>query len=183
MSDNRQMGSLTVVTGPPGAGKSTVARILAAHFAYSVLVEGDQFLGFVRSGGIDPWLPDAHTQNTVVTGAAASAVGRFVLGGYDTVYDGIIGPWFLPTFATGTGLDHLDYVVLLPTVERCVEQVASRTRHEFSDEAATRHMHEQFEGAEIEPRHVLFDPPDGVEATAEAVLALMTAGTLRYSVQ
>jgi cytidylate kinase len=183
MSDNPRVGSLIVVTGPPGAGKSTVAQILADHFKYSVLVEGDQFFGFVRSSRFDPWLPDAHTQNTVVIGAAAAAVGSFVLGGYDTVYDGIIGPWFLPTFAAGTGLDSLDYVVLLPTVECCVERVARRTRHEFSDEAATRHMHEEFEGAEIESRHVLSDPPEGVEATTEAVLARLAAGTLRYSVQ
>jgi cytidylate kinase len=40
------MAFLLVVSGPPGAGKSTVSRILADKFEPSVLVEGDAFFGF-----------------------------------------------------------------------------------------------------------------------------------------
>ena len=43
MSDNRRVSSLLVVTGPPGAGKSSVAQALAEKFERSVLVEGDAF--------------------------------------------------------------------------------------------------------------------------------------------
>jgi len=111
------MGSLLVVTGPPGSGKSTVAKVLAEQVGPSALIEGDQFFAFLAHDAIQPWLPESHQQNTVVVSAAAAATGRFACGGFFTVYDGVVGPWFLPTFGAATGLAELDYVVLMPTVE------------------------------------------------------------------
>jgi predicted ABC-type ATPase len=176
------MASLLVVTGPPGAGKSTVAHALADRFEPGVLIEGDAFFGFLRRGAIDPWLPESSAQNEVVTRAAAAAAGAYTTGEYTVVYDGIVGPWYLPTFAAATGLDALDYVLLLPSVERCVTGVATRLNHGFDDESATRKMHHEFATAEIDRRHVLVDPPEGVDATADRILDALTRGTLRYRV-
>jgi predicted ABC-type ATPase len=174
------MSSLLVVTGPPGAGKSTVARELATRFERSALIEGDAFFAFVASGAIPPWLPESHAQNEVVTRAAALATAAFVTGGYTVVYDGVIGPWFLPTFATATGLDSLHYVILLPSVDRCVERVATRNGHGFTDEPATRHMHNQFARAEIDRRHVLREPPDGVEDLTDVIVAGFARGSFEH---
>ena len=173
-----RMGSLLVVTGPPGSGKSVVAQVLASAAERSVLVEGDAFFRFLASGAIDPWLAESNDQNTVVTKAAASAAGTFALGGYTTIYDGIVGPWFLETFAEATGLSELDYVILLPDVETCVRRVATRQNHGFTDEAATRKMHAEFANAEIADRHVLRDPPEGVAAVAELVSTACDSGLL-----
>ncbi len=171
------MGELLIVTGPPGAGKSTVAAALAAHRSPSVLVEGDAFFAFLREGRIEPWLPESQAQNETVTVAAAAATGRFAEAVW-TVYDGIMGAWFLPTFMAATGLATAHYVVLLPSVERCVERVATRVAHGFTDAAATRHMHDQFARATVDARHVLIDPPDDVAAVTAAILARLAAGSL-----
>ena len=104
------MDWLAVVTGPPGAGKSTLSRALASRFSRSALVEGDAFFAFLAEGAVEPWLPSAREQNDVVIRAAAGAAGRFALGGYATVFDGVVGPWFLPTFASETGVD--EYALL-----------------------------------------------------------------------
>jgi hypothetical protein len=174
------MAFLVVITGPPGAGKSTVAGLLAAEFEKSALVEGDAFFAFLASGAIAPWLPAAHRQNEVIIRAAAAAAGGYVAGGYSTVYDGVLGPWFLADFAAATALDHLHYAVLLPSVERCVAQVSGRTGHGFTDEAATRHMHQDFAGADIDQRHVLADTSGPAGETAAEVLKRIRNGTLRY---
>ncbi len=176
------MGSLLIVTGPPGAGKSTVAQLLVDRFDPSVLVTGDAFFEFLARGAVAPWLPAAHHQNEVVTRAAASAAAVYARDDYTTVYDGIVGPWFLSTFAAATGLDRLDYVLLLPDVETCVHRVATRTNHGFDDEAATRKMHHEFSVAAIEPRHVVVDPPDDPHAVADLIGERMASGSLTHTI-
>jgi 2-phosphoglycerate kinase len=174
------MASLLLVTGPPGAGKSTVAGMLVERFDHSVLVEGDSFFGFLRRGAVAPWLPEANGQNEVVTRAAASAAGQYVAGGYAAVYDGVVGAWFLPTFAAATGLGRVHYVVLLPSVERCLARVTARQGHGFTDEAATRKMHGEFARAEIDQRHVFVDRSDEVEAVVDRILEAFAGGELAY---
>lgn len=176
---NGRVGSLLIVTGPPGAGKSAVSSTLVDRFNPGVLVEGDRFLEFLRSGRIEPWLAESDHQNTIVTQAATSATGRFALGGFDVVYDGVVGPWFVDTFAEAAGVDAFDYAILLPPVEICVQRVATRSGHGFTDESATRHMHQRFQEATIDERHVLLSPAEGTETVAEVVIERRKSGALR----
>ena len=170
------MASLLLITGPPGTGKSTVARSVTDAFEPSVLVEGDAFFSFLARGAVAPWLPEANEQNETVARTTAAATRHYVDGGFTTVYDGVVGAWFLPTFLAATGLDEFHYVVLLPSVERSAERVATREGHGFTDEAATLGMSREFTNAEIDARHVMVDPPEGVDLVVEQILAAMDAG-------
>jgi predicted ABC-type ATPase len=173
------MASLLVVTGPPGAGKSTVAALVSKRHDPSVLIEGDAFFAFLDQGAIAPWEPESHAQNEVVTRAAAAAAGRFAAR-YETVFEGVVGPWLLPTFASASGLDGLHYVILLPPVEVCVERVQTRGGHGFSDEAATRKMHAEFTRAAIADCHLLREPPMEPDAVADEVSRRVELGTALY---
>ena len=176
------MGSLLVVTGPPGAGKSTVCAALAARAEPSVLVDGDAFFAFIARGALTPWLPGSEHQNETVTRAAGAATGRFVAGGYDTIYDGIVGWWYLPTFAAAVGVARLDYVVLMPSADTCVRNVLERTGHRFSDAEATRKMHVEFERAEVDDRHLVRIDDETVDEVAARVADARGRGDLAYEV-
>ena len=96
------MDELIVVTGPPGAGKSSVSEELAKRWTPSALVPGDAFFGMIKQGYILPWLPESRHQNTVIIEAAAAATGRLC----DlclVVFEGVVGPWFLRHFYAPPG--------------------------------------------------------------------------------
>ncbi|GAB2458223.1 ATP-binding protein [Jatrophihabitans fulvus] len=171
--------SLLVVTGPPGAGKSTVARLLASDTSPSALVTGDTFFTFLHRGGIDPWRPEAEQQNIAVTRSSAAAVAPLA-DAMDVVLDGIVGPWYLLQFTAAVGRP-FDYVVLLPDEATCLHRIANRTGHGFSDADAARHMHRQFTGARVDARHVITDPPGRPSEVAALVRHRRADGRLRVT--
>jgi cytidylate kinase len=173
------IGEPIIVTGPPGAGKSTVSALLADLYSPSALIEGDAFFAFLRNGYIEPWKSESHDQNTAVVEAAAAATGRLSRFA-SVVYDGVIGPWFLPRFAAMSGGAVLHYVVLLPSLETCLTRVLTRAGHGFTDQDATRQMYEQFAMSTVDvTEHVVADdlPP---QELAELIRRQVAEGRYSY---
>ena len=162
------MGELVVVTGPPGVGKSSVSEQLANRFTPSALVAGDVFFAMMKQGYILPWLPAARRQNSVIIEAAGAAAGRLTEL-CSVVYDGVLGPWFLPTFLSATGLSSVHYVILLPPLEICLERVRTRVGHGFADLPVTRDLYEQFRYAAVDTRHLITEPDARPAQLAELI--------------
>jgi predicted kinase len=120
---------IVIVSGPPGAGKTTVARRLAETSEVpAVHFHTDDFYGAIRTGFIAPWLPQSHPQNAVVTRAIVAAAAEYAQGGYRVIVDGVVGPWFLDVYqgaAKKLGVA-LDYVVLRPDRDIAVARARDR---------------------------------------------------------
>src|SRR6187549_377244 len=122
------MAAIVIVTGTPGAGKTTLCERAAKAHPHGVHIVADVFFTF-RAHPISPILPEAHPQNGAAITAVSRAAAAFASHGYEVFVDGIIGPWFLPVVAAevaDTG-HAIDYVVLRVDVEEAVRRTSGRS--------------------------------------------------------
>ena len=156
---------MVIITGPPGSGKTAVARALADADARSAHVEGDWFFRFLRAGFIPPFEPASRDQNRVVMDIAADAVGSYARAGYTTYWDGIVGPWFLDQVrARLTDLD-VAYVVLRPARATALDRV--RARDGGLDTSGAEAMYDAFADLGAHEAHVVSSEGPLEEVVAE----------------
>jgi gluconate kinase len=173
------VAELIVITGPPGAGKSTVSADMATLFDRSALIPGDEFFAFLRNGAIPPWLAGSDKQNTAVADAAAAAAGRLVFY-CDVVYDGVVPPAFRATFLEQTGLAHMHYAVLKPTLDLCLDRVQKRKEHGFTDRDAAVQMWNQFHQTDVETSCLFEDSDMPPLELARLIARHVVSGSIRY---
>jgi cytidylate kinase len=175
-------GEVIILTGPPAAGKTTVAELLAVDASVpTVNLTTDLFYRSIRTGFVLPFLPEAQRQNEVVIEAIVGTVTTFARGGYDVVVDGIVGPWFLPPFRAAAERDHLavSYVVLRPDLDTTLSRAKERVGRELRDVEAITGLHGAFERlGELEDHAIDTAHLDAAQTTAE-VRRLLASGDYR----
>ncbi len=94
MSDESPRGSVLILTGQPGAGKTTIADLLTRTADRpAVHLHSDDFFGrSIKSGFIPPWTAGAHTQNMTITNVLVAAAFAYAEGSDWVILDGVVGP-------------------------------------------------------------------------------------------
>jgi len=136
-------GNILILTGPPGAGKTTASRSLAAESeGPAVHLHSDDFWHFIKKGAILPFLSNAHQQNEIVLGVVAGAAEGYARGGYFVIVDGIVGPWFLHLFRKLKCPVH--YIVIRPPLDDAIERCRLRDGETLMDPGPITHLYTQF---------------------------------------
>lgn len=158
-------GQILLLSGAPGVGKTTAAAILARRPGRpGVHLHADLFWGFVGTGRLPPFLPEAHALNATVVEAVAGAAKGFAGGGFLVVVDCALHPWRIGPFrALGVPLH---YAVMRAPAALAVERCAARTGDALRDPEVIADLHDQF--ADL----------GAMEAHAVDVAALSPAGTV-----
>lgn len=161
-------GPFIILSGPPGAGKSTVAQTLKELFPeVPAYIEGDTFWQFFPGG------PKAVRQvgdfRTCMRSMLVAAV-PYALSGYTTIVDFSIPPWYLKGVAKILhGRAAVHYVVLLPT-----EAVSSKRARERERGPIADYDHEFYESFKESPVRILAGDDNPAETAREVYAGLQT---------
>ena len=147
------MFSLTIISGAPGSGKTTLAKSLADRSKQGVHIPTDDFFGFVRHKQ-DPSQPGSERQNEAILNAWCSAALAYKNAGYEVFIDGVIGPWWFDQLREQFG--SFRYVLLKCDLNQSLARVVARQDQGSATPDVVRRMHDQFKPIEVDfVRHLI----------------------------
>ena len=172
---------ILILSGPPGVGKTTTARLLAAGSERAVHLESDSFFHFIRAGYVEPWKQESHKQNTTVMQIVAAAAAGYAEAGYFTIIDGIISPrWFFDPLrdALQAAGHAVAYAVHRAPLAVCASRAASRKERRIADPSVIEQLWRDFADLGSLEDHAIDSDGKSAEQVVVEVAQCLGDGTL-----
>ncbi len=165
-----------LITGPAGAGKSTVSKVLAEKFERSVVIDVDYLRKMVVGGYVKPWPHDKEVEAQMGLGIknSCSLANNFLEQGFSVFINGVSGVKDLKEYYDFFGIEKLKVFLLLPSKEVLFERFDKRGV-DGALRIRTNELHDKFVLRKDELKWIVIDSSNQTaEETADQIFAGLT---------
>jgi adenylylsulfate kinase-like enzyme len=168
-------GSVWIINGSPGAGKTTVARALCERFPKAMHIPADDLRGYVVRGAADPlgkWTADTERQFRLSWETVGGIARRYADEGFLVAIDDVVPPRAVDVYARSVGGHPLRKVLLAPSLEVALARNATARGKSFDTSVLVRTIRELHQTlAPDRTGWVVIDSSAlSVDATVDAIL-------------
>jgi len=167
---------ICLITGPAGAGKSTVSHVLAGKFEKSAVINADDLQKMIVGGRVKlyPWDEKVEKQLFLRTQNASILANNFLESGYNVIIDCIVGKTHLKQFQDFFNNRKIKVFLLLPTHEALLKRFDEREKNDELRKR-TQELYEKFKLRKDELDWVVIDSSSQVaEETADQIFTELT---------
>lgn len=140
-----QSNFICLITGPAGAGKSSVSNALAKRFEQSAVIEVDTMRGMIKGGYVRPWphTDEVDLQLSLSAKNACDMANNFLEKGFNVFIDDVVGRKLLEQYSSFFKDRNFKTFLLMPSLDSLLKRFDERGQNKELRERTTE-LHKRF---------------------------------------